>query len=239
VKANRLVLLAVAGVSMLALTGCSQTGDVAARVGDSTVPTSDIDFLTKVQCDIYDKAAEQSPGQVQAVPVSQVRAQWVNTLVDAELNRQLADRDDLSYDRSTLRSAMDQFEQTLKQAPAADRDRAREMVETIYRGQLQVVALAHRNLASEGVTDPTDQQTQDAVTKILEDFRKGVDVKVNPQYGPDADGVAGSVDPSLSRAVSSFARFSVEAPPDSSTDPTAAQRYTAWVDGLPGDQRCG
>jgi len=228
VKANRLVLLAVAGVSMLALTGCTQTADVAARVGDETVPTSDVDFLTKVQCDIYDKAAKQNAGQVQAVPVSLVRTQWVNTLVDTELNRQLAARDDLSYDRSTLRSAMDQFEDTLKQAPASDRDRARDLIESIYRGQLQVVELAHHNLSTEGVTDPTDDQVSDEVTKILADFRKGVDIEVNPQYGADDKGVAGSVDPSLSQAVSSYAKQSASAKPDAT-----------WVSQLPDDQRCG
>lgn len=232
-KANRLVLLAVGGASMLALTGCAQSGNVAARVGDTTVPTSDVDFLTHLQCGILDKAAAKSPGQVKAVPMSRVRNQWVNALIDSELNRQLAAREDLSYDKETLRSAMDQFEPTLAQAPAKDRDRARDMIESIYRGQLEVVALAQRDLSRQGVTSPSDDQVRQAVTKILDDFRKKVDVDINPQYGPGADGVAGSADPSLSRAVSSFAK-DARAGGSTTSDPDAT-----WVGGLPADQRCG
>jgi hypothetical protein len=231
VKANRLVLLAAGGASMLALSGCAQSGSVAARVGDTTVSTSDVDFLTEVQCDILDKAAKQ--GEVRAVPVSRVRNQWVNTLVDAELNRQLAAREDLDYDRATLRSAMDQFESTLSQAPAKDRDRAREMIESIYRGQLQLVGLAQRNLASQGVTQPTEDDLRQAVSKALEDFRKKVDVEVNPAYGPDDDDLAGAVDPSLSKAVSSYAKGSRDGL-STTADPDAS-----WVGDLPGDQRCG
>ena len=236
-KANRLVLLAVGVASLLALSGCARSGDVAARVGSTTVPTSDVDFLTRVQCGILDKA--RSSGQSQAVPISQVRIQWVNALVEAELNRQLAARDDISYDRATLRSAMDQFEPTLQQAPAKDRDRTRLMIEAIYRGQLQVVAVADKQLADKGVSEPSEDQVRAAVTKILADFRKKVDVEVNPVYGPDAADAAGSVDPSLSRAVSSYARHSVERPPSQSTPEDVAQEYTTWVDGLPADQRCG
>jgi hypothetical protein len=171
--------------------------------------------------------------------MSQVRIQWVNALVEAELNRQLAARDDLSYDRATLRSAMDEFEPTLTRAPARDRDRARDMIESIYRGQLQVVALAERHLADTGVTQPSDAQVRAAVSRILADFRKKVDVEVNPAYGPGPDDAAGSVDPSLSRAVSSYARHSVEAPPSQSTPADEAQKYSAWVNDLPADQRCG
>jgi hypothetical protein len=228
VKANRLVLLAVGSASVLALSGCAQSGSVAARVGDTTVPTSDIDFMTKVQCDILDDAAEKNGGQVQAIPTSRVRTQWVNTLVEAELNRQLAAREHLSYDRETLRSAMDQFESTLKQVSAGDRDRAREVIESIYRGQLQVVGLAQHDLASQGVAEPGDDEVQAAVAKILEDFRKDVDISVNPQYGPDDTDLAGTADPSLSRAVSSYAKQSSAAEPDA-----------AWVSELPADQRCG
>lgn len=227
--ANRLVLLAVAGTSLLALTGCTQTGNVAARVGDETVSTSEVDFLTRMQCASLDKAAENpSQGSTQVVPVSQVRTGMVNTLVQAELNRQLAASKSLGYDRATLRSVMDQFESVLKLAPAKDRDRFRDVVESVYRGQLQVYTLAERDLAAQGVSRPTQDVVDKAVAKIQDDFRKTVDVEVNPQYGADSAGVAGSVDPSLSVAVSSFAKQSRSSQPSSS-----------WVSGLPGNQRCG
>jgi hypothetical protein len=225
VKANRLVLLAVAGTSVLALTGC-QSGNVAAQVGDTTVTTSEVDFLTRMQCGALDKAADQ--GSAQVVAISQIRTGMVNTLVQAELNRQLAKREDLSYDKGTLRSVMEQFESVVAQAPAKDRDRFRDVVEGVYRGQLQVYTLAESDLSDQGVDTPTQEEVDAAVSAIQDEFRKSVDVEVNPEYGADADGVAGAVDPSLSRAVSSFAKQSRAGQPDA-----------AWIAALPAGQRCG
>ena len=229
-KANRLVLLAIAGTSVLALSGCTQSGNVAARVGDVTVTTSEVDFLTRMQCDTLDKQAQDpsQAGSTQTVATSQVRTGMVNTLIQSELNRQLAAREHLSYDKSTLRSVMDQFESVVKGVPAKDRDRFRDLVEDVYRGQLQVYTLAQGRLGEAGITDPTQEQVDQAVTALQDDFRKGVDIDVNPEYGADDAGIAGSVDPSLSRAVSSFAKNS-----------TAAQPQAGWVTKLPADQRCG
>jgi hypothetical protein len=231
VKANRLVLLAVAGTSVLALTGC-QSGSVAARVGDSEVTTAQVDFLTRMQCDTLDRAAEDpaaaQSGQVQVVPVAQVRAGMLNTLVQAELDRQLAARDHLGYDRATLRSVMDRFESAVQQVPEKDREHFRDVVEDIYRGQLQVYTLAQDKLASGGVRNPSQEIVDQAVASLQADFRKSVEVDVNPAYGADAKGVAGEADPSLSRAVSSFAKQSRSANPDAT-----------WVAALPDDQRCG
>lgn len=229
---NRLVLLAVAGTSLLALTGCAQSGNVAAQVGDATITTSDVDFLTRMQCDTLDKAAKDpaqaAQGGAQMVATAQIRRTMVNTLVQAELNRQLAAKEDLSYDKTTLSNVMVQFESVVKEVPAADQDRFRALVEDVYRGQLQVYSKAQDELASQGAGQPSQDQVDQAITDIQTKFRKSVDVVVNPEYGPDADGVAGAADPSLSRAVSSFAKQSGSAQPDAT-----------WVSKLPADQRCG
>jgi hypothetical protein len=123
---------------------------------------------------------------------------------------------------------MDQFEAVLKLVPAKDRDRFRDLVESVYRGQLQVYTLAESDLSDQGVARPTQDDVDKAVAKIQDDYRKKVDIEVNPQFGADASGVAGSVDPSLSLAVSSFAKQSRSGQPDAT-----------WVSGLPADQRCG
>jgi hypothetical protein len=240
VKANRLVLLA-AGASLLVLTGCTPSSNVAARVGDATVTTDEVDFLTEVQCDALNKAAADpsQAGSAQSAATAQVRVSMVNTLIQSELNRQLAERDDLSYDKSTLRSVMEQFETVLKETPAEDRDRFRDIVESVYRGQLQVYELAQSNLAGQGVANPTQDQVDQEVAALQEKYRKSIDIEVNPAYGADDTGVPGSVDPSLSRAVSSFAKRSLEAPPGQSTDAEAQARYEDWLDALPADQRCG
>jgi hypothetical protein len=230
VKAHRLVVLAVAGASLLALSGCSQSGTVAAKVGDRTVPTSDVDFLTRMQCDALEKAANDpaQAGGAQMVAVSQVRTSMLNTLVQAELDRQLAEQKHLSYDQATLRNVMVQFQSVLDEVPAKDRDRFRDIVEDVYRGQLQVYSLAQQRLVAEGKDNPSQSDVDKAISAIQDEYRKTVKVDVNPQYGPDADGVAGKADPSLSLAVSSFAKQS-----------RSSQPQASWIAKLPDNQRCG
>jgi ABC-type sugar transport system substrate-binding protein len=118
-KANRLVLLAVAGASMLSLSGCAQSGSSAAQIGNVTLSTSDVSFLTRMQCQALDRAAKDpaQAAQVQVLPTRLVQADMVNALVQAELNHQLALKLGTAYDRATYRSVMDQFEPVVLKAP--------------------------------------------------------------------------------------------------------------------------
>ncbi|MCW2854399.1 MAG: hypothetical protein JWR52_14 [Marmoricola sp.] len=229
-KANRLVLLAVASASILTLSGCAQSGTSAAQVGSDTVSTSDVSFLTRMQCDALDRAAKDpaSASQVQTEPTRLVQADMVNALVQAQLNHQLALKLGTDYDRTTYRSVMDQFEPVVLKAPAADQARFRNLVGSFYRGQLQVYAIATKLLAAQGLTQPTQTQLQSAVGSLQDAMRKKTPVKINPVYGPDKNGAAGAVDPSLSVAVSSFAKQSSAATPPAS-----------YVASLPGNQKCG
>jgi hypothetical protein len=232
VKANRLVLLAVGGASVLALSGCAQTGNVAARVGDTNVPTSDVDLLTSVQCTSLDKAAKDPAqgSQVQPVARATLRTIMVNALVDAEVNRQVAAREHLTYDKTQLASAVQRYQSTVGNAPAGDRDRYRDLIETILRGQLQAIGQIQDQFAGQ---QPSNDEVQKAIADFEAKMRAKVDVDVNPQYGPDEHGVAGSADPSLSLAVSSFAKHSRDALS------ATAQTDATWVGDLPADQRCG
>jgi hypothetical protein len=230
VKANRLVLLAVAGAATFSLTGCAESGNHAAQVGDKVVTTSDVEFLTRLQCDSLDKASQDpaQSSQVQAAPRSRVRAEMVNALVDAALNAQIASAEHASYDRATYRQVMDQFEPVAQAAAANDRDHYRELVGGFYQGQLEVYDLAKKQLAGQGVAKPSDDEIQNAIAGIQAKYRKRFDVTINPVYGANADGQAGSQDPSLSVAVSSDAKQSVAATPSAS-----------WIAKLPARQRCG
>lgn len=227
---KRLVLTAVAGVTLLALSGCAGTGNEAARVGDETVTTSDVNFMTRVQCAALDKAAKdpEQGGQVQADSRRQVRANMLNALVESELYAQLAKKAGLDYDRATYRQVMDQFEPAVQSVPKKDQDRFRELVGGFYRGQLQVFSLAKQKLAQQGVTSPSDDELQNAIASIKADFLKEVGLEINPVYGADANGLAGRVDPSLSVPISSYAKKAATTPqsPD-------------FINGLPSRQRCG
>ncbi len=230
-KANRLVLLAVAGTSVLALSGCAaQSGTSAAQVGKDTVSTSDVSFLTRMQCDALDRAAKDpaQASQVQLLPTRLVQADMVNALVQADLNHQLALKLGTGYDRATYRSVMDQFEPVVQKAPAADQARFRDLVGSFYRGQLQVYEIATKVLAAQGVTQATQQQLQGAIASLQDAFRSRTTVKINPVYGADKSGAAGAIDPSLSVAVSSFAKQAAAATPPA-----------AYLASLPADQKCG
>ncbi|MCW2787654.1 MAG: hypothetical protein JWP74_4171 [Marmoricola sp.] len=229
-KANRLVLLAVAGTCGFALTGCSQSGTVAATVGGTTISTSDVAFLARMQCDELNTAAKD-PSQassVTSVPTRVVRADMVNALVQAALDHQLAKKDGGAYDVASYRQAMDQFESAAKLAPAKDQDHFRSLVGSLYRGQLQTFALADQALQGQGVANPSQEQVTAVVAKLQEAFRATTKVSINPVYGADVKGNAGAIDPSLSLPVSSFAKKAAKAAPD-----------PAWVATLPTNQRCG
>jgi hypothetical protein len=227
---KRLVLTAVLGLALLPLTGCGATGNDAAEVGSATISTSDVDFLTRVQCAALDKAAKDpnQGGQVQADSRRQVRASMLNALVQSEISAQLAEQADVGYDRATYRQLMDQIEPAVRSVPAKDQDRFRELIGDFYRGQLQVFELAKQKLALQGVTKPSDDEVQNAIASIMADFRKDTKIEINPVYGADKTGTAGKVDPSLSVAVSSYAKQAAASPqtPD-------------FITGLPARQRCG
>lgn len=231
-KANRLVLLAAAAASALALSACSSSagGDVAATVDGTPISNSDVSFLAGQQCTTLARAAKD-PAQAsgaQAASRKQIRAGMLNALVQAQLNRELGEREHVSYDRATYREAMDQFEQTVRQTPKKDRSRFRELVGGLYQGQLEVYAIATRELAAQGIDKPTQDQLESTVTKLQDDFRASAKVKIDPIYGPDKSGVAGAADTSLSVPVSAFARGAAGSP----ENPT-------WVSALPANQKCG
>ena len=231
-KAHRLVVLAAAGVSVLVLSGCSQSlgGDVAATVDGHTISNADVKFLARLQCDAINAASKDpaQAGNVQTVSRKQIRTDMLNALVQSRLNRELGKEQGVTYDRATYRQVMDQFEQQAVQAaPEKDQARFRSMIGKLYQGQLEVYAIAARELGAQGVDKPTQQQVDALVTKIEDDYRKQADVKIDPIYGA-RKGVAGAADTSLSKPVSAFAKASVASPQDA-----------AWASKLPANQKCG
>ncbi len=220
---RKLALVCVVGA--LALSGCSEDGGVAARVDGTVIPMSDVDLLTRVQCDSME-AQRGMPG-ASVVPISQVRAQAVNALVEAEINNQLGESGQPEYDTEQYNAALDQLESALGTVKASDRADVREMITRFYRGQFQLMALAEDELADKGVTKPNDDELRNAEAALQSRFRESADIRIDPSFGP-VDGVAGQQDPSISLPVSSFAKQAASPKPKPS-----------WVMDLPDGQRCG
>lgn len=229
-KARRLILVALATAAAVVLSGCGVSGGVAARVGGATITADDVNFLADMQCTLLDTAAKNplQSGSVPTQPRREVVASMVNALIDSTLNEQLAEKEHADYDRTTYRQAMDRFESAVAVVPAADQARFRDLVGQLYRGQLQLISLAQASLAAQGVLQPTSDQLNQAAAALQEQYRSTIEVSVNPRYGPNEQGIAGRVSPSLSVAVSDFAKQA-----------SSAQPSASWVSGLPADMRCG
>ena len=107
---------------------------------------------------------ESASGQM--VSPAQVRTTMANTLIQAELNRQIAAKEHLSYDTTTLRNVMAQFESVVSQVPKADQARFRDVVEDIYRGQLQIYTKAQSELSAQGVEEPRQDQVDKEISAM-------------------------------------------------------------------------
>lgn len=230
-KANRLVLLAVAGVSVLSLaTGCAPAGDVAVKVGDASVAKSDVEFLTRLQCDGIAKAAQDPAqgGQAQKYPLQLVRGSMVTLLAETEVDKQLVARDNIAADPSLIKTQMSQYDGMFALAPKADQRRYRQMFEAYFTARYQLLQLAVKELAKQGVVQPVEQQVQATAIDLRDKYFKSIKVEVDPAYGVKSDLSGALADSSLSIPRSVFAKQSVAEQPDQ-----------GFVDALPAKQRCG
>ncbi len=230
-KANRLVLgVAAAAVALLALTGCSPSGDVAIRVGDEKFATADVDLLTDFQCDYLATllADPAMASQVAAVSRQRARSDMASVLVASALDGLLAERAKVEVDRTRLRDPMAQLEPTIvKSATGEDRERLRELITDSIANGFAVNDLAAR-FAQESGVEASQEQLSQAMFALRTGEAKRAEVEIDPVFGLSQDGLNPGDDPSISRSLSDFSQQASASPPDA-----------ALVDGLPANQRCG
>lgn len=229
-KAHRLVLAAAAGASVLALTGCAPTGDVAAEVGKTKISSSDVDFLAKVYCAESNKAAAAGGDASQAQPVTKqsLRASMLTTLLQTEIEAQLGDAAKVPVDQASVTQQLAQYDGVFKATSAADQKRYLGLYRKLFEAssQFQALVTAQATAASPG-TQPTTEQLQAVAAQDIAAFVSKTHLEIDPVYGVDKK-LIGSSDPSLSVPVSSFAKKA-----------TATQPDAAWIGSLPKNQRCG
>jgi hypothetical protein len=223
----RLVLVGVAVVSMLSLTGCAHQGDTAATVGNRTVTKADVNLLSKFQCDLIKQAGTDPSQQAQVVPVDKVRTYIATALINNALDAQLTHRAKVRVAPNLYSSDLTQAETSAKSIPAKDRKEFIALALASIKSGYAIQILAGRTLAASGVSQPTQDQIVKAVTQLRDAFRKTVKIDVDPVYGLSKDGST-IVDASLSKAVSSFANSTV-----------AAQPGQAFLGELAANQKCG
>ncbi len=230
-KASRLVLGSAAAASVLLLSACSPTGDVAVKVGDETFATSDVDLLTDFQCGYLASLLEDPAmaGQVAAVPLQRARTDMASILVASALDGLIAERFGVEVDEARLREPMGQLEPTIeKTATGEDRERLRELVADSIANGFAVNDVVAAQIAQEIGSQATQEQVVQATFLLRTDEASTAGVDVDPVFGLSADGLSPGDDPSLSLTVSDFATKVAASPPDAEL-----------VDALPAAQRCG
>lgn len=219
-RARALVVPALAGALLLG--GCGTDDRAAARVGDTSVEAGDVDALASTQCAL---AGDQAGG----VTKRYLRNTSLDLLIQSEVVRQLVEEEGVEqYDGDQFRQQVSSLKQTLAKAPADERDRVLDILTDYTRNDLRLRELATQELRDEGTRNPTNEQIQERQQELFAEYRKDVDVEVDPAYSPDESGDPGQEDGSLSTPVSDYAKEAAKPQPDQ-----------GWAGSLPGKLTCG
>jgi peptidyl-prolyl cis-trans isomerase SurA len=227
---TRRYLAGAAVVAALTLTGCGNGGPgVAAKVGDDTVTTADVNRLTVGYC----RALEpQIVSQGQVVPMRLVRSFVVGSLTLEAAAQQLAAQNGITQPEGYL----DRLKELKSQAAGLPASHQDDFIE-VGSARAYVTALEHQLggqlLLDEGTPDANDDQKVARGREELNVWLGDHTVDVNPRYGVDiANGSITDVANDTSYPVSEDAvaagKFSSDSGPD--------QTYSA---ALPASQRCG
>lgn len=225
-RVKRLLPVAAATLALVALAGCSDDPQVAARVGSQSIPVSDVNVLSNALC------AEQASSSGSApTPLSAVRASALSALIESHVDAQYARADRLTYDPLTLAQEVGQLGSLVKRLPESQRAQATTLITTLLKGELQVSGAAVSALKAAGQS-VTQQSEETAVRQLEAAYAKRLRIKVNPRFQSNGLGATGAdAGPSVSQAVSAQALAA-----QAVLRGTSESSYAA---GLPADQRCG
>lgn len=224
-KLAQALAVPVVSVALLA-SGCGTSGNVAAKVGDDEVLTSEVDLFTDAQCALS-RGAGAATG-AGSVPKRVLRNQALDALVDLSVYEQLAEERGADYDRAMYRAQMTQVRAQVAPLPADQREDVLDLLEDYWRGVFQLQEVAEQELKAQGVAEPTEEQLQQARGEVYTEFRESLDIELNPAFSPNQDDLAGLGDGSLSTPLSPYARQATAAEPDAT-----------FISGLPPALRCG
>lgn len=214
------VLAVVAALVLLG--GCGIHPGAAAKVGDATISTAQIDTFADGFCQFTTQ-----PGQP-PIPRAKLVDQTVNQMVITELQTQFAKAQGVTIDRKELDVAMNTVSERAAQISPELRGAFLDDVRRIVIGELSQRAAGLASLQKMGIANPTTDQANTEGAQLLQKWVKeqGIKVSVDPRYNPGPNGQAGGGDGSISRRVSAFAKDSAEA------------SKPAYAESLPASQVC-
>lgn len=216
-------LVGLALASTVLLTGCGASGwnpGAAARVGDETVPASEVQDVTSAYCE----AVETQLAEGQYVANGVVATQVAGALALRTAAEEFAASEGVEPDAETFQAAVDSLEPGLGELTEEQAEAVREV--NLARPYAAAVELA---VGLESVGDADPEAAAAAGKEAFAAWLEEQDVRIDPRYPVTIEGgeVARTTN-DVSLAVSDTAKQAASGEPD--------ETYAA---GLPSSQRCG
>ena len=225
---RRAPLVAVAAVAALTLGGCGTLPPGAAAVVDGTTITrSDVNELAAAQCAGIKQAAKSGQSQAQEAPRKQLLQQALSLLMDIELSLKYGESEDVTPRPKQVAATFAQIDPVIKTLPEKYRDFMSDVLHRWSEGR-DVLSQVGQQTTGEQDTPANSEALLNAGYEKREPWLKKVKIDTDPRYGPAGVGWPGGSDPSVSKAVSKYAK-----------DAGKAQPSQAFVSALPASQKCG
>jgi hypothetical protein len=222
-----LVALAAMGTALV-LGGCGSVPHGAASViNGNKISRSDVSELAKAQCAGIVQAAKKGQAQSQAAPHKLVVQQALTLLMDIEINLQYGKAEDVTPRPQETAATYAQVDPLIKTLPEKYQSFMEKTFKRWAEGRDVLTQIGEQASGQQATANNTDQLLNAAYQK-REPWLKKADIHTDARYGPTGVGWPGGSDPSVSTAVSSFAKSADKSSPDA-----------AWVSALPASQKCG
>jgi hypothetical protein len=227
-RAVRRGVVAAAAMGMtVVLAGCGTVPPGTASVVNGTkISRSDVTELAAAQCAGIDQASK-TQAQTQATPRKQLVQQALTLLMDIELSLQYGKAEDVTPRPQEVAATYAQVAPLIKTLPKKYQPFMEETFQRWADGRDVMMQVGEQVTGQQPSASNGDQLLSAGYQK-REPWEKKADIETDPRYGPTASGLPGGADPSVSTAISSFAKSATKAQPDA-----------AWVSTLPSSQKCG
>lgn len=226
---KRLSAVVVLSASALALTSCgSANPGAAARVGDETVSTSQVNQLSQDMCTAFKPQLQQ---RQQVVPMSYLRTGVVQFLVEAAMARQVAAQYGVQAGPDYA-SAVSDLTKSAASMPASVRNAYVEVLSASALVSSIGTAAGAAALRQAGTASPTTQEAAQKGDQIFAQWAQDHTVDIDPRYGLALEnGQLKPADRGISFATSAQAQGGLGA--------QGAQPDAAYLATLPPSQKCG
>ena len=227
--ARRVPLAALAALgAALALGGCGDLPPGAAAVVDgTTIKGSEVTDLADAQCAGIEKAAGSGQAQEQATPRKRLVQQALSLLMDVELSLKYGEKVDVSPRPAQVAATYSQIAPLIKTLPEEYRDYTADVFHRWAEARDVLTQIGQRATGQQE-TAANSQALINAGYERREPWLKQVEIHTDPRYGPAGVGWPGGADPSVSKAVSKYAK-----------DADKDEPGQAFVSALPASQKCG